>query len=328
MELPGARPIMIVDPSGSQASVTGAIRHAARLTGADFQYLLATAQVESNLNPGARVSTSSARGLFQFIDQTWLATLKEEGPALGYGPYADAITRLPSGHYAVADPRMVDRILNLRSDPTANATMAGAFTRSNAATLAARLGREASEGELYIAHFLGSGGAARLIDLAESRPMTPAAQVFPGAARANPSIFFARDSRARTVGEVYRLLVGRYQVARGGQQSAPPAMAKADNKSRTAFAPDPAALAQTYETAARLSSPKRADDGPVFHQLFHTGGRRGAVAPVVSALWSSPASQSGSPRAERGTTAEARGTTLDLFQDQTPNPRALFRGPV
>ena len=39
------------------------------MTGADFQYLLATAQVESNLNPNAQAPTSSARGLFQFTEQ-------------------------------------------------------------------------------------------------------------------------------------------------------------------------------------------------------------------------------------------------------------------
>ena len=126
---------MNVDPNGPLASVTGAIRRAARMTGADFQYLLATAQVESNLDPKAKGATSSARGLFQFIEQTWLATLKEEGPALGYGPYADAIVRRPSGDYALIDPRHHKAVMNLRSDPAANAAMAGAFTRANASKL-------------------------------------------------------------------------------------------------------------------------------------------------------------------------------------------------
>jgi hypothetical protein len=146
---------MFVEASGSHSAVAGAIRQAAQMTGTSFQYLLATAQVESNLNPNAKVTTSSARGLFQFIEQTWLGTLKEQGPALGYGPYADAITRLPSGRYAVTDPQLYKRILNLRSDPSANALMAGAFTRINAEELAGRLGRDPIEGELYIAHFLG-----------------------------------------------------------------------------------------------------------------------------------------------------------------------------
>ena len=121
---------MNVEPTGTNPTVTGAIRQAARMTGADFKYLLATAQVESNLNPNAQASTSSARGLFQFTEQTWLTTLKEQGGPLGYGPYANAITRQPSGDYAVADPRMTQAIMNLRSDPNANALMAGAFTKA------------------------------------------------------------------------------------------------------------------------------------------------------------------------------------------------------
>ena len=333
---------MFVEPSGGHAAVTGAIRQAAQMTGANFQYLLATAQVESRLNPNAQVSTSSARGLFQFIEQTWLATLKEQGPALGYGPYADAITRLPSGHYAVTDPKLYDRILNLRSDPTANALMAGAFTRINAEKLAERLGRDPTEGELYIAHFLGPMGASRLIDLAETKPLTPAASVFPAAARANPTIFYDRHGRARTAGEVYHVLVRRYDVARGAPSKSPAiaVASAADKPARTAFAPDPAALAETYAAASRHSSrhslrPARiADTEPVFHGLFRTGARREALAPVVSALWSAPAAAASAPDAPppgpadgRGAAAEGGGT-FDLFQDRATDGRALFRGRV
>src|SRR5271154_6829532 len=128
---------MLVDPSNltTASTVTGAIRQAAQATGTSFQYLLATAQVESGLNPQAGASTSSARGLFQFIEQTWLATMKQAGPALGYGRYADAITKSASGQYEVQDPAMRSEILKLRNDPTANAVMAGAFTQSNATIL-------------------------------------------------------------------------------------------------------------------------------------------------------------------------------------------------
>ena len=66
--------------------------------------MLATAKMESNFNPKAAATTSSARGLFQFIDQTWLGTVKEAGAQLGYGKYADAITKIPSGSYSVSDP--------------------------------------------------------------------------------------------------------------------------------------------------------------------------------------------------------------------------------
>src|SRR5579871_1228513 len=125
--------VMLVDSSNSTAgsAVIGAIRQAAQATGTSFQYLLATAQVESGLNPQAGAATSSARGLFQFIEQTWLATLKQSGPALGYGRYAAAIVKTASGRYEVPDAAMRNEILKLRVDPATNAVMAGAFTRAN-----------------------------------------------------------------------------------------------------------------------------------------------------------------------------------------------------
>ena len=211
---------MLVDPSNSAAgsTVTGAIRQASQATGTSFNYLLATAQVESGLNPQAGAPTSSARGLFQFVDQTWLGTIKQSGAALGYGRYADAITRTASGHYQVEDPVMRSEILKLRNDPTANAVMAGAFTRANAAILTARLGRPPSEGELYMAHFLGAGGAARLITLAASSPGASAAYFFGHAAHANASIFYDRATgAARSLAQVRNVLTARYDVARSNQ---------------------------------------------------------------------------------------------------------------
>ena len=101
----------------SDPAVTGAIRQAARLTGADFEYLLATAQVESNLNPNAQAATSSARGLFQFIEQTWLDTMKERAGArlrpICRRHHADS----RPGDYVVTDPRMRQQIMALRNDP-------------------------------------------------------------------------------------------------------------------------------------------------------------------------------------------------------------------
>ena len=99
---------MLVDPSTNAAgsTVTGAIRQASQATGTSFNYLLATARVESGLNPQAGAPTSSARGLFQFIDQTWLGTMKQSGAELGYGRYAAAISQTSSGHYQVTDPEM------------------------------------------------------------------------------------------------------------------------------------------------------------------------------------------------------------------------------
>jgi hypothetical protein len=341
---------MLVEANAANPTVTGAIRHAAKLTGTNFQYLLATAQVESNFKPNAGAATSSARGLFQFIEQTWLATLKEQGPALGYGRYANAIGRTASGEYMVTNPRLYDPIMNLRSDPTANAVMAGAFTKDNAEKLTAWLGRKPSEGELYVAHFLGPVGASRLIGLATDSPRSRAAEVFPSAARANPSIFYGRGGEMRSAADVYRLLVGRYDTARGPGKEPAPVAAQAGtvvsrntkgapialmpvavaSKPAAEFAPDTAGLAETYAAAARLSAPPAPDAGPMFHGLFRTSARREAVAPAISALWTAPTAPPPAPNAEPVATAstERSGGPLDLFQEQAPDIRALFRGRV
>ena len=338
---------MNIEQTASTPAVTGAIRQAARATGADFKYLLATAQVESNFNADAQARTSSAKGLFQFIEQTWLGTLKEQGGALGYAPYANAISRQPSGQYTVGDPRMYDRIMELRADPNANALMAGAYTRANAGKLGERLGRQPTEGELYIAHFMGPQGAARLIDMAQERPYTPAAAVFPGPARANPSVFYDARGNARGAAEVYRSLVGRYSVARGGpvnkvapQLASQNGNAAATREQRLVGVVRPATKPTIVpEQTAPRAKPTRpagasAQSGPVFHGLFRSTGSPEPVAPLVSALWSNPAPSPSAaapakpqPLPETAAPAATSGP-LDLFQEQLPDARALFRGRV
>jgi hypothetical protein len=207
---------MAVNPAAANAApqITGAIQQAAKSSGISFEYLLTTAQIESNLNPGAQAATSSAKGLYQFIEQTWLGTLKAGGAAAGYGGYADAISRNADGHYEVSDPTKRAAIMQLRSDPSASAMMAGAFTRANADQLQSAIGRAPSEGELYIAHFLGPDGAAKLIAAAGAQPKVSAADMFPQAAGANRSIFYDGAGRPRSAADVYAKLTGRFDVAR------------------------------------------------------------------------------------------------------------------
>jgi hypothetical protein len=347
---------MAVDASlqlAPTSPIAGAIRKASQATGTDFQYLLATAKVESNLNPAAKAPTSSAGGLFQFIDQTWLGTMKEAGGALGYGRHAAAIERNEAGKFFVADPAMRREIMNLRQDPTANALMAGAFTRSNAAYLRERLGREASEGELYIAHFMGAGGAARLIERAQSSPGAKAADAFPNAARANRSIFFDGNGRARNFAEVTQRLAGRYQVARAKVATPDNAVAAAPG-----FAAESARVARAYEASAPLkvrvaAGPSQGE--PVFSNPYRAGERREAISPAVAERWTTrpgqaapasgaaqmqpvqPAAQptpndvvrAGHESARRAyfpptPPPAAAEEPLGLFQDMRPNVQALF----
>jgi hypothetical protein len=206
-----APPITSTSISGTGISgrIEQAFDAASDTTGTSFQYLLDTAQRESSLRSDAKAPTSSASGLFQFVEGTWLKTLKEEGPSLGLGQYSAEITKTASGHYQVTDPAERQKILALREDPEVSSLVAGALTRRNADSLRGDIGRDATAGELYVAHFLGAKGASSLISAVGSDPTSSAADLFPQAARANPTIFYEGD-RERSVAEVYANLTGKH----------------------------------------------------------------------------------------------------------------------
>jgi hypothetical protein len=188
---------------GNISSIEAAVQRAASTTGVDFGFLMRTAQRESGLSSSAHASTSSAAGLFQFVEQTWLSTLKRHGAAHGYARYAELIDQSPDGRFVVpqgGDARRV--IMDLRYDPHASAAMAAELASDHAAYLRGRTGREPTGGELYAAHFLGPQGSAKLIEAANATPTATAAALFPDAAASNHEVFY-RGGRPVTVSELY-----------------------------------------------------------------------------------------------------------------------------
>jgi hypothetical protein len=178
----------------------------------DFDYLLQTAIRESSLNPSAKAGTSSATGLFQFLDSTWLQVMKQEGPRLGYQSYADAIQVDKDGDYYIADKKLKAEVLKLREDPQVASDLAAAYTKSNGDYLYSRFGRMPSPGELYIAHFLGANGAAKFFDAGLSNPNQSAVALFPRQAKANPTIFYDHG-KPRSIRQVYEVLVAKHDGA-------------------------------------------------------------------------------------------------------------------
>ena len=184
--------------------VQSAIAQAANRSGVDFDYLLGEAKLESGLNASARAGTSSASGLYQFLDQSWLAVVKKHGAANGMGWAADSIGRSASGHLSVDDPATRQAIMGLRDDPTAASLMAAASAGDNKATLEGALGRTATGTDLYIAHFLGPAGATRFLSAMASAPEASGAAMFPQAAAANHKIFYDAGGSARSLSDIYQ----------------------------------------------------------------------------------------------------------------------------
>jgi hypothetical protein len=168
---------------------------AAQATHVDPAYMMALADKESSLLPDNKARTSSAEGLFQFIDATWLEVLRRFGPKHGYGAEAEAI-RLVGGRPAVADAQERERLLGLRRDPYLSALMAGEMIRTHRETLAGKVARDPSFAELYMAHFLGVQGASRFVALLSEEP-GKSARGLPARREGEPALVLRRQGAGR-----------------------------------------------------------------------------------------------------------------------------------
>jgi hypothetical protein len=210
-----------IDPAGASAAtspdrVRAAISNAAAQTGNSFDFLLAQARIESRLNPTAHAGTSTARGLYQFTEGSWLKTLERHGGEHGLGGAQAAIL---SGAARGSPQRAA--ILALRNDPTASSLMAGELANDNRATLTAHLGRAPDGAELYLAHFLGADGANRFLDTLAASPQASAAALLPQAAGANRAIFYDPSGAPRSVAAVMQTIRARFDsaITAGGSDS-------------------------------------------------------------------------------------------------------------
>ncbi len=258
------------------APVVQAIRDGASATGVGFDYLLATARRESALDPAAKAPTSTATGLFQFIEQTWLGTMKNAGPQLGLQSQADAISRQADGTYAVPDAAQRQAILDLRRDPKVASVLAGALTQKNAQALEAALGREPTAGDLYAAHVLGAKGAASLIGNARTFPERTAALDLPEAASANRGLFYDRSGRPRTSAELYASLSAAAQGA-----PTPPVTRREGNEPQAGAQNGPPSDALAYAGTATATAFGGSAD---LRSLFQTD-RRGPSADAAARFW-------------------------------------------
>lgn len=143
-------------------------------------------QIESAGNPKAKARTSSATGLGQFLNSTWLAVVRKHRPELLEG-------------------RTQAQVLALRTDPKIMIEMLARFTEDNAAAIP---GQNDSDGDLYLAHFAGVGVAKKLFN---APAVSPASAYFsPAAIKANKSIL-----EGKTVGQVRAWAEKKMKLAGG-----------------------------------------------------------------------------------------------------------------
>lgn len=206
----------LASPSAVRApvSVESAVRTASARTGVDFSYLMEKAAVESGFRTDVKSSTSSATGLYQFIDSTWLATIKDSGARHGLGAYADAIETRSDGRPYVADPTLKKEILDLRKDPAVSALMAAEYTRANKEHLEKTVGGTIGSTELYLAHFLGPQGASRFLNAMKQDPLRTGQELFPEAAAANRNVFLNRTTgQPRSLQDIYNTFARKFDAA-------------------------------------------------------------------------------------------------------------------
>lgn len=180
--------------------VLSAIQKASAKTGVDFAYLVEKAGAESAFNPKAKAKTSSATGLFQFIEKTWMSMVKTHGDKYGLSDYARQI----DDNGRVQDAKTRQEILNLRKDPEIASYMAAEFASDNEAYLQRTVGGDIGHTELYFAHFMGAGGASAFLSQKNKNPSAIAADLFPKEAMANRSIFYdTKTGKPKTLGQIY-----------------------------------------------------------------------------------------------------------------------------
>lgn len=188
-------------------------------------YFANARSAESSGDDAAKNPNSTATGRYQFLRGTWDGLMKSN-PELGL----------------TADGR---------NDPQQQERAIRAFTAQNAEALRAK-GIQPSDGNLYMAHFLGAGAAPNFISAVQQDPTVPAASlVTPQVARANAAVFFNRDGSPRSAGEVYQRMTARFgsgstAVASMGGGDAPVQVAQAPGGPQADIPAQGAAPAQGF----------------------------------------------------------------------------------
>ena len=217
--------VLTFGPIKIRRHLVDTIVRASKVVGADPTLLMAVADKESSFSTAVKAQTSSATGLYQFIEQTWLGVIYEFGAKHGLAADVKLIGR--SGRqFVVTDGSQRQRILDMRREPYISALLAAEMLKRDTLRLERALGRHLTGGEIYLIHFLGPDAAQTFIETMEEQPGVKAAELLPRPAQANRPIFYAGsggETKVLTVSEVHKkfndmikIRLDRYSAVRPG----------------------------------------------------------------------------------------------------------------
>ncbi len=200
------------------SDVLAAIRLASKRTGVEFSYLMELAATESSFNPQAKASTSTAVGLYQFKEDTWLDTIKVYGHKYGLNAIRQRIVNTVDSNGlsqpTISDADQLAAALDLRLQPRLSALLAAEHVRRNQRQLSSTLDRKPERTDLYLTHFFGASGAISFLKALAEDPQKIARDIFPGPAKRNRTIFQNKASKPRTVAEIYKLFARKFNTDR------------------------------------------------------------------------------------------------------------------
>lgn len=158
-----------------------------------YDYGKTTQIKDVNGNP-----TSTAVGIGQFTNGTWLDLVKDPTVSAGMGIDTKGKTD--------------EQLLALRSDPDLSIKAMAAYAKKNQSIMERTLGRPVSDAELHMAHFMGAGGAITFLNGYKNSPDQSAAKLMPAAAAANHPVFYDGD-KEKTVEQVYNDITNQFSLA-------------------------------------------------------------------------------------------------------------------
>lgn len=149
------------------------------------------------LGPDGKPATTAV-GVGQITSGTFIEVMRRPGTAARMGLDISGMSD--------------EQLLELRKDPDINIMATAAFAEYNKKAMQGALGRAPSDAEVYMAHFMGLGGATTFLTNYKNNPNAVAADLMPDAAKANKSVFYA-DGRALSVSEVYNRIAVSFDTS-------------------------------------------------------------------------------------------------------------------